>query len=195
MGMDDGAVERALPHRAVGAPVVAVAHDDRAISLGAILRGDVPMAVAAPRHLHHRRFELHQPAQAEMIDIIVEILGDQAVVRKIRPVGGHRIFRELQPPFRGIDVQRLIGTAHAVGVVVGPVAADPVRRFEPVEHHPLVAQTLGGGEAGTAGTDQGNRKRAHGNHPRQMWRTRHLTLCRCHRGQSPCRRTRNAVQG
>ena len=195
MGVDDAAVELAVPHWAVRAPVMAVGNHDGAIGLGAMLRRHIPIAIRPARHFRHRRFELHQAPQAEMIDIIVEILGDQTVVREIRPIGGNRKFLELQPPFRRVDVQRLVGAAHAVGVVVGPVAADPVRRFEPVEHHPLVAQTLGGGETGTAGTDQGNRKRAHGNHPRQMWRTRHLTLCRCHRGQSPCRRTRNAVQG
>ena len=53
-------------------------------------------------------------------------------------------------------MEALVTGGHAVRVVIIPIAANIVRRFEYVEGDAIILQPLGRGEAGTTGTDDAN---------------------------------------
>jgi hypothetical protein len=99
------------------------------------------------------RLELDAIAEAEVIDVAVEVLGDLAVMREVGIRRRHREVRVLHPLARGVDVQRAVGRRHAVLVAEDPVAADAVGLLEAVERDPALVQRLGGGDAGRSGAD------------------------------------------
>ena len=91
-----------------------------------------------------------------MVDIVLEVLQQLAVVRKVGPIFRHRILLEPETEFGGVDVQRLIASRQTVGVLVVPVAADLVGQLELVVGDAQTLQAAGEGEAGATGPDYAN---------------------------------------
>ncbi len=65
-------------------------------------------------------------AEAEVVDVGVEVRGDVRVVGEVGIGLRHREARVLHPLARRVDVQRAVRRRHPVGVLVDPVAADAV---------------------------------------------------------------------
>ena len=78
-------------------------------------------------------FSVMSFAQAEAVDIGVEIVGDLRMVRIVGIIRRNRKILELHAMLRGVDVQRLVAGAAAVGILVDPIAADHARHLEAVE--------------------------------------------------------------
>ena len=110
---------------------------------------------AAARRARTRGLEADAVAEAEVVDVGVEVLGDLGVMRVVGVGPRHREVRVLHALARRVDVQRRVGGGHPVGVAEDPVAADAVGRLEAVERHAALVQRLGGGDAGRAGADHG----------------------------------------
>ena len=72
-------------------------------------------------------------ADAEVVDVGVEVLGDVRVVREVGIRRRHREVGELHPLARRVDVQRAVRGRHPVAVLEHPVAADAVGGLEAVE--------------------------------------------------------------
>jgi hypothetical protein len=94
-------------------------------------------------------------AQAERVGVEVEVVLDQRVVREVGVVLRHRQVLEGQLVLGGVDVQRLVGAAVAVGVAERPVAAHPVGRLEARDRDAVVDQHLGGRQSADARADHG----------------------------------------
>jgi hypothetical protein len=82
--------------------------------------------VDAARHRLHARVEEDVIAEAEVVDVGVEVRGDLRVVRVVGVVGRHREVRVGHAIARRVDVQVAVGGRRAVAVVEDPVAADAV---------------------------------------------------------------------
>ena len=152
--MDLVAVERAGIRRRAGVPVVAVGDDERVVLAGLAGRQRDRPAVAGQRlAVGDRGVERDRLAQAEVVDVVVEVLQQLRVVREVRPFARHRIVLEREAPLRRVDVQRLVARRRAVRVVEVPVATDVVGHLEAVVRQPEVLQPLGHREATTARSD------------------------------------------
>ena len=135
-------------------PVVAVGDDQRVVAARlAALERHVPACRRRRRRALDAGLERDPVAEAEVVDVVVEVLGDVGVVREVGIRLRHREVRELHPLARGVDVQRAVRRRHPVAVLEDPVAADAVGLLEAVEVEPALVQRLGGGDAGRAGTD------------------------------------------
>ena len=85
-------------------------------------------------------------AQAEVVDVGVEVGRDLGVVREVRIVGRHREVRVGHPVAARVDVQRAVGRGHPVGVAEDPVAAHAVGLLEAVERDPALRERLDRGD-------------------------------------------------
>ena len=156
-----------LDLRAVGAgegglgpahvPVVAVGDEHRVVAVGLAGVGAQRVdAVGVALDVLDAGLEADAVAEAEVVDVAVEVRGDLRVVREVRVVGRHREVRVLHALARRVDVQRAVGAAHRVLVAEDPVAADAVGLLVAVERHAALVQRLGDGDAGRAGSDEGD---------------------------------------
>ena len=93
-------------------------------------------------------------AEAEVVDVVVEVLGDVVVTGEVGIGLRHREVRELHALAGGVDVQRSVGGRDPVVVAEDPVPADPVAELEAVERQPALVQGLGRGDSAGAGADQ-----------------------------------------
>ncbi len=142
-------------------PVVAVGDDQRVVAAAlARLERDRPHPVGAALGALHPGREDDLVAEAEVVDVGVEVRGDVRVVREVRIPLRHREVAVLHPPPRGVDVQRAVGGRHPVGVAEDPVAADAVGLLEAVEGDAALVQRLRGGDPGRAGADDADRRKA-----------------------------------
>ena len=148
-------------------PVVAVGDDQRvvlALEPPCPWR-HAPAAVGrGARRVSTPRLEADAVAEAEVVDVVVEVRRDLRVVRVVGVRLRHREVRVLHPLARGVDVQPLVGRAHPVAVAEDPVAADPVGLLEAVERDALLVEGLGGGDAGGAGADDRDGREGHARH-------------------------------
>ena len=135
-------------------PVVAVGDHDRAVAAG-LAGGQSYVEASAGQGLNVRDtgVEGDLGAEAEVVDVVVEVLGDLVVAREVREVLRHGEVAELHAAARGVDVQRLVRRRDAVAVAPHPVAADAVGELEAVERDPALVQDLRGGDARRAGPD------------------------------------------
>ncbi len=100
-------------------------------------------------------------AQAEVVEVVVEVLADVGVVGEVGVGGGHGEVGVGHALARDVDEQVAVGGGHAVAVAEDPVAADLVGLLEAVEGNAALVQGLDGGDAGGAGADDaGTRQRA-----------------------------------
>ena len=143
-------------------PVVAVGDEQRVVGarLAAVER-DLPGAVLAAVGVLDAGLEVDVRAQAEVVDVVVEVLADVGVVGEVGIGGGHREVRVVHALARDVDEQVAVGGRHPVAVAEHPVAADLVGLLEAVEGDPALVQRLDGGDARGAGADDaGARQRA-----------------------------------
>ena len=124
---------------------------------------DVPPTALRGCHLGHLGTERDRVAEREVVDEVVEVLGDLPVARVVWQARRHRPRGVLHPLARGVDVQRAVRRADAVVVLVAPVAADPRAHLEAVEVDPLRLQHLGRSDPRRPGSDD-----AGGGMPRLM---------------------------
>ena len=94
-------------------PVVAVGDEDGAVALraplaGGILEGDLPLPVDGHRRDHFGA-EGDPLAQAEALDVVVEVLGDLPVAGVVGVVGRHREGAVGHQLAGAVDVQRAVG--------------------------------------------------------------------------------------
>ena len=90
-------------------PVVAVGDDQRVVAPRLTGRQrHRPPAAGERRASVTRGVERDRLAQAEVVDVVVEVLQELGVVREVGPVARHRVVLERQPPLGGVDVQRLV---------------------------------------------------------------------------------------
>jgi hypothetical protein len=128
--------------------VVAVGHEQRVEALGrAVVERQLPGAVAQAPSPAHERLEADAVAEAEVVDVGVEVAGDLRVVRVVRIGLGHREVRVLHPVARGVDVQLPVGRRHAVAIAEDPVAADAIRCLEACVGNAALVEGLGGGDS------------------------------------------------
>ena len=118
---------------------------------------DVPAATLGLRHLGHLGPEGDGVAQPEVVHEVVEVAGDLPVARIVGQARRHRPRGVLHRLAGGVDVQRAVGRADAVVVVVAPVAADLRPHLEAVEVDPRRPQHLGGRDPGGPGADDAGR--------------------------------------
>ena len=147
-------VELAGIVRDARAPVVAVADEQHVVqSRFAGRQGHFPQAVGVAPGLLDRGVEGDRLTQAKVVDVVLEILMQLGVVRKVRPVAGDGEVLERQSPFGRVDVQAFVAGRHAVGVAIVPVAADLVGDLETVVGDAHVLESFGGRETRAAGPD------------------------------------------
>jgi hypothetical protein len=130
------------------APMVAVAHEQDVVEpCFTSGKRHLPQAVGIATRGLDGGVEGDGLAQTEVIHIVLEVLEQLSVVRKVRPVGGDREILEGEAPFGGVDVQAGVAGLHAVGIVEVPVAADLIGLLEAVIGNPEILQPLGGRES------------------------------------------------
>jgi hypothetical protein len=141
-----------------GVPVMPIGDEHRPVNrriLGprvTLAPADPPEPCPLPVPLPHRLDPGHlgaKPdpvAEAEVIDVGVEVPGDLEVVGVVGIVLGHREGRVGHRPPRGVDVQRAIRRRHPVVVQVAPVAPHRRALLEAVERDPARAQHLARGD-------------------------------------------------
>ena len=135
-------------------PVVAVGDEQRVVAVRlAVLQRDLPDAVGAARGALDAGLEADAVADAEVVDVVVEVLRDVGVVGEVGIGLRHREVRVLHALARGVDVQRAVGGGHPVGVAPHPVAADAVGLLVGGDVVAALGQGLDGGDAGGAGAD------------------------------------------
>jgi hypothetical protein len=106
-------------------PMVPVGDHDRVIGEStAVVERHSPAAVALGGDERDIRAKADPIAKAEVVDVVVEVTGDLAVVGVVRKVLRHRIARLLHHLAGGVDEQRAVGGRQPVVVLVAPVAAD-----------------------------------------------------------------------
>ena len=137
-------------------PMVAVGHQQRIEALHrAAPERELPAPALQATRVDDLGLEPDVVAEAEVVDVVVEVLGDMGVVREVRIGLRHREVRVLHPVARGVDEQLPIGGRHAVPVAEDPVAADAVGGLEAGERDAALVERLGGGDPGRAGADDG----------------------------------------
>ena len=142
-----GARERRLGPAHV--PVVAVGDEHRVVAVGLPRVGGQRVdPVLAAADVLDAGLEADPVAEAEVVDVAVEVRGDLRVVGEVRIGLGHREVRVLHPQPRRVDVQGPVGRAHPVGVAEDPVAAHAVGLLEAVERDAPLVQGLGHGDPG-----------------------------------------------
>ena len=135
-------------------PVVAVGDHHGVIDVRlAVLELDLEHAVVPARDMRDAGLEADPVAEAEVVDVVVEVLGDLSVVREVGKGLRHLEVRVLHALARRVDVQRAIGGRHPVAVAEDPVAADPVGLLVAVEGDPALVKGLGAGDPRRAGAD------------------------------------------
>ena len=149
-------------------PVVAVGHEQRVVlARVAAVEGDLPHAVIAAGGALDPRLEDDPVAEAEVVDVVVEVLRDVRVMREVGIGLRHREVRVLHALPRRVDVQEPVGRGHLVLVAEHPVPAHAVALLEAVERDAALVQDLGGGDAGRSGADDaGAGQLGHGRLPR-----------------------------
>jgi hypothetical protein len=145
--------------------VVAVGDDDRVV-LERVAGGDADLedAVVAARHMLDAGLEADAVAEAEVVDVVVEVLGDVVVAREVRIRLGHREVRVLHARPRRVDVQRAVRGRDVVLVAPDPVAPDAVGQLVAVERDAALVERLGGGDAARPGADQADLGQVGGAH-------------------------------
>jgi hypothetical protein len=138
--------------------VVAVGDDDRAVAVRALdavgaLNGDVPAPVTGGLHPVNLRVEPDAIAEAEVVDVVVEVLRDLPVVGVVRVIGRHGKGRVGHEVTRSVDVQRAVGRRHLVVVAVAPIAADGRALLEAREADLARVHDLAGRDTGRARAD------------------------------------------
>jgi hypothetical protein len=142
-------------------PVVAVGDEQRPVLARlATLERDLPDAVFAPARALDAGLERDPLAQAEVIDVGIEVGPDLRVVGKVGVGGGHREVRVLHARARAVDVQVAIRRGHAVAIAEHPVASDLIGLLEAVERNPALGERLGRHDAGGAGAEDARAKRS-----------------------------------
>ena len=139
VGVDLLAVERARVGR-LGpprVPVVAVGdqHGVVGAGLGAVGPADayVPAAVGGARDVLDGRVEGDRVAEAEVVDVLLEVGVHLVVARVGRVVRRHREVGVGHPRARRVDLEGVVAGGLAVGVVEDPGAADVAALLEAVE--------------------------------------------------------------
>ncbi len=108
-------------------PVMAVGDEQRVVAARlAALEPQRPDAVLVARGVLDPRLEDDLIAEAEMVDVVVEVRRDLRVMGEVRIGLRHREVRVLHPLARGVDEQVAVGRRHPVLVAEHPVAADAV---------------------------------------------------------------------
>jgi hypothetical protein len=138
-------------------PVVPVGDEDGAIAIGLLVAvsvgdGHLPLPLDRLR-AEDLGAEANLLAEAEVIDVFVEIGGHLEVVRVVRIVIRHRQRLEGHHPPRGVDVQRAVRRRHPVVVFEAPVPPDLRALLKAVERNPACLQNLAGDDAGGARPD------------------------------------------
>ena len=153
VGVDGRTGEGAREVRESRIPVVTVAHDQQ-VELphrtGLVL--DRPEVAIAPG-VHDAVAEFDVLQQPEGVGVVIEVVLDVGVVRERRELVGNRKVLERQPMFGGVDVQRAICAAVAVGISECPVAADAVGGLERGVRHAVVLEHLAGRQTADARAD------------------------------------------
>jgi hypothetical protein len=148
VAVEGGAVELPGIVRDARAPMVAVADKQYIVEPGLAGRErHFPQALGVAPRLVDRGSEGDRLPQAEVVDIVFEILMQLGVVGEVRPVSGDREVFERQAPFRGVDVQALVAGRHPIGVFVVPIAPDLVGNLEAIIGDAEILQPLGGCES------------------------------------------------
>ena len=102
-----GAGERRLGPARV--PVVAVGDDQRVVAMRrAVVERDLPHAVGPPRGVLDAGLEADAVADAEVVDVVVEVARDVRVVGEVGIRLRHREVGVLHALARGVDVQRAV---------------------------------------------------------------------------------------
>ncbi len=139
-------------------PVVAVRDQHRFVQARSLLAA----RQVAPAHPPARplsldagdlRPERDPVAEAEMVDVVIEVPRDLEMVRVVRIVRRHGVARVAHRVARGVDVQRAVGGRHPVVVFVPPVPTHAGAGLEAVEIDAPRAQHLTRGDSGGAGAD------------------------------------------
>ena len=142
-------------------PVVAVGDEQRVVAARlAAVELDRPDAVLVACGVLDAGLEGDLLAQAEVVDVVVEVGRDLRVVGEVRIGLRHREVRVLHARARGVDEQVAVGGRHAVAVSEHPVAADAVGLLEAVERDPALVQRLGGRDPRGAGADHAHARGA-----------------------------------
>jgi hypothetical protein len=143
--------------------VVPVGDQQRVVAVVfAVVERDLPDAVGPPLGMLDAGPEADPVADAEVVDVVVEVLRDVRVVREVGIRLRHREVRVLHALARRVDVQRAVGRRHAVGVAPHPVAADAVGLVVGRHVEAVAGEGLDGGDAGRAGADHaGGGERGH----------------------------------
>jgi hypothetical protein len=165
VGVHLGAGERVVPGEArlgpARVPVVAVGDEQGVEALGRpVVELELPHAVGAAAGVLDARPEADRLAQAEVVGVGVEVLGDLGVVRVVRIRRRHREVRELHPLARRVDVQAAVGRREPVAVAEDPDAADPVGGLEHRVRDAALAQRLRRRDPGRARADHRRRREA-----------------------------------
>ena len=135
-------------------PVVAVGDDQRVVApAAAVVEDDLPGAVGGRGGAIDAGLEADPVAEAEVVDVGVEVLRDLRVMGEVGIRRRHREVGELHPGARRVDVQRAVRRRHPVAVLEHPVAADAVGLLEAVKGEPALVQRLGRGDARGPGAD------------------------------------------
>jgi hypothetical protein len=88
-----------------GVPVVAVGDDEHVVGAPGTARvGQLPRRVRPLPGVLHRGLEADAVAEAEVVDVAVDVGGDVGVVREVGIALRHREVRVLHPVARPIDV-------------------------------------------------------------------------------------------
>ena len=141
-------------------PVVAVGDHQRVVATGlAGIELHRPQAVLVAGGVLHSGLEGDELAQAEVIDVGLEVRGDLRVMGEVGIGVGHGEVRILHARTRGVDEQVAVGGGHAVAVLEHPVAADAVGLLEAVERDPALVQRLDGGDPRGARADHAHLRR------------------------------------
>jgi hypothetical protein len=137
-------------------PVVAVGHEQRVDGLRlARVERELPAATGPARGVLDARLEADAVADAEVVDVGVEVAGDLGVVREVRIGLRHGEVRVLHALPRRVDVQVAVGGRHPVDVLEHPVAPHTVALLEAGHGDPPLVEGLERGDAGRAGSDDG----------------------------------------
>ena len=156
-----GAGERRLGPARV--PVMAVGDHERVVGVGrAVVERELPDAVGPPRGVLDAGLEADPVADAEVVDVVVEVARDVRVVGEVGIRLRHRVVGVLHALARGVDVQRAVRGGHAVLVAPHPVAADAVGLLVGGDVVAVAGEGLDGRDPGGPGPDHaGAGKGAH----------------------------------
>ena len=135
-------------------PVVAVGHDQDPVLVDrAGAERHPPAAWRQACRVRDLGAEGDPLAEAEVVDVIVEVPGHECVVREVGVVARHRQVGVGHAVARGVNMQRAVGGGAPVRVAEGPVAADAVGYLEAVEGDPAVGQRLDDGDPARTAAD------------------------------------------